>query len=111
MKVICLDGTTIECERFRAIDEGVLIFDAETGEETEADEATGFVPHSELRYVLPDRAQPTSPEQEAPQQQLGQGASSGRWVQGQSHMQEQPPQGTAPPGQPTSPPGEGPRQR
>lgn len=122
MKVICVDGTCISCNKFRAIDGGVLLFADEPTDESGADEdeereASGFVPYEELRYVLPEGVpfnspvseseptgtqspeQPMAPAQEFPQQgspqqvPQGQGASSGR---------SQPPQG--PPQQP--PPGQ-----
>lgn len=59
MKLFCTDGTTIECTTFRALDSGVLLFQ---DEEPEADagheEADGFVPITQLQYVLPDEVQP-----------------------------------------------------
>lgn len=68
MQVICTDGTVLQCQRFEAIDSGVLLFeDQQRGEasneededETERDEeATAFVPLHQLRFVLPDGVQP-----------------------------------------------------
>lgn len=56
MQAVCTDGTIIECDRFRAIDDGVLLFDEESGEadEEKSEEATGFIPLQSLRFVLPD---------------------------------------------------------
>ena len=56
MQAVCTDGTIIECDRFRAIDDGVLLFDQGSGEsnEEESEEATGFIPLQSLRFVLPD---------------------------------------------------------
>lgn len=98
MKVICTDGTSIQCDRFRAIDSGILLFEdpqpdeaspegasadedaasageemEETDEDAEEQEAIGFVPSAELRYVLPDEAQPAS---QRPQSAIQQGPSS-----------------------------------
>lgn len=61
VQVVCKDGTTIQCQHFRAIDSGVLLFeesdDSQAESEDEAErEATGFVPITELRFVLPDEA-------------------------------------------------------
>lgn len=70
MKVVCKDGTTIQCQQFRAIDSGVLLFEESPGddsddEEEEGVEATGFVPIGELKYVLPDRVTPGPQGQQA----------------------------------------------
>lgn len=70
VQVVCKDGTTIQCQDFQATDSGVLFFQARTGrgedEEEEEDEraADGFVPITELQFVLSD---------ELAQQQLGRG--------------------------------------
>lgn len=90
MNVICLDGTTIECDSFRAIDGGVLVFTSEN-EATEEDAgermAAGFVPYEELRYVLPEQAQPMSAAPQGQQQgTTPHSTGTGQWVQ-------QPPQG------------------
>ena len=88
MDVICLDGTTIQCDRFRATDEGILLFSATEEEEDPA--PTGFIPHQSLRYVLEEQPQQRSPE-------------TGQWVSGdqpQPHQaQKQPPAASPPPGQ------------
>jgi len=60
--IICKDGTTIQCRDFRATDSGVLFFQSTPGrreeeeedEEEEAESASGFVPITELKFVLPD---------------------------------------------------------
>jgi len=79
--IICNDGTTIQCQDFEAIDSGVLFFqemrgrrttDEEDDEEDEEESASGFVPITELRFVLPDEmvqgqaAQPAGTPQAAP---------------------------------------------
>jgi predicted flap endonuclease-1-like 5' DNA nuclease len=48
MLVFTADGPTVECANFKAIDEGVLLF-----EDEKRKRVVGFVPHSELRFVLP----------------------------------------------------------
>ena len=67
MQVICTDGTVLQCQRFEAIDSGVLLFDEQQRveaseeddeDETERDEASAFVPIHQLRFVLPDGVQP-----------------------------------------------------
>ena len=94
MKAICTDGTIVECDRFRAIDEGVLLFDdpeeieEEGGEDVEiSEEAAGFIPLRELLYVLPDRVELGGPQaQPQPMQQ-----------QQQMQPPSQPPQQSPPP--------------
>lgn len=81
MQVICTDGTVLECQRFEAIDSGVLLFGegrtASTGEEDEEEEAEyeeafGFVPLHSVRYVLPEGAMGgRATGQPAPQQTPG----------------------------------------
>lgn len=102
MQVVCLDGTTIECGRFKAIDEGVLLFedaaeDSDDDDEAESDEAIGFIPMGELRFVLPEEVEyePTGGQQQPSQQQPP-----------QQQMQQQPPQQqsqTPPQRQPSNP--------
>lgn len=72
MQVICTDGTVLQCQRFKAIDSGVLLFGespsqgarGEEGEEEEEEEAemeeeaNAFVPIHQLRFVLPEGVQP-----------------------------------------------------
>lgn len=48
LTVVCKDGTTVACENFTAIDSGVLLT-----EDLERERVVGFVPHGQLRYVLP----------------------------------------------------------
>lgn len=91
MQVICTDGTVIECERFEAIDSGVLLFgeertaraaedEEEEEEAAEHEEAFGFVPIHSVRYVLPEGALGPrgagQPQQPAPTG-AGQGAPPG----------------------------------
>ena len=62
MQVVCTDGTTIQCNDFEAIDSGVLLYQESGRRETRDDEAdeeserraAGFVPITELRFVVPD---------------------------------------------------------
>lgn len=65
MKIYCSDGTTVDCAAFRALDSGILLFDEEPEGDEAHDEATGFVPITQLQYVLPDDARPGP--QQAPQ--------------------------------------------
>lgn len=104
MQVLCTDGTTLQCERFEAIDSGVLLFGGsgqrgsseEDAEEEESEEAMAFVPIHQLRFVLPDDTQigpgtqPTSQRTQA----------GGQPAPGQPGAQT-PPQGMT--GQPTPP--------
>jgi len=72
VQIICKDGTTIQCADFEAIDSGVLFFQeaaaqtAETEEEEEEEEeerkADGFVPITELHFVLPDEMVQQAPQ-------------------------------------------------
>ncbi|WP_436928019.1 hypothetical protein [Halosimplex amylolyticum] len=64
MQVICKDGTAIQCSDFEAVDSGVLLYQEQGRRETRGEEeeeeseeerrATGFVPITELKFVLPD---------------------------------------------------------
>ena len=66
MQVVCKDGTTINCHDFEATESGVLFFqrppvlrsetedEEEESEDDELGRASGFIPISELRFVLPD---------------------------------------------------------
>lgn len=97
MKVICTDGTAITCESFRAVDSGVLLFDEpESERDDEEAGAIGFVPITELRYVLPDEVQPG-------QQPAGAQAGMQRHRQAGSMggQPPQPPMQQQPGGQPT----------
>ncbi len=87
MQVVCLDGTVIHCDKFRAIDAGVLTFEGAAGGEDE-EEAIGFVPHEELRYVLPEDVQPGTPVG-AQQQATPAPQGTGQWVQGQPAQQQE----------------------
>lgn len=114
MKIICKDGTTIQCDDFEAIDSGVLFFQetpprADEGDEEEEEEeserkADGFIPIMEVHFVLPDgmvqqTPQPTgAPEQaraagttQAPPPQQGGGM-------GQQQQMQQQPRGPGQPG-------------
>lgn len=75
MQVICTDGTVLQCQRFEAIDSGVLLYGesppAEAGEEEEEpeedEEAMAFIPLHQLRFVLPEGVQPGAPGEQVPQ--------------------------------------------
>jgi hypothetical protein len=96
MQVVCTDGTAIQCSDFEAIDSGVLLYQdsdrretrAEDDDETEAEErrATGFVPITELRFVVPDEMLGTA-------------------SRGQRAPAPEPARGGAPSGTPTAPGG------
>jgi len=97
MQVVCKDGTAIQCTDFEAIDSGVLLYqesgrrDTRGEDEEEAEEeerrASGFVPITELRFVVPDEMlQTAGRSQRAPAPESGRGG--------------------APPGAPTGPAGQ-----
>ncbi|MFC7044519.1 hypothetical protein ACFQH6_03040 [Halobacteriaceae archaeon GCM10025711] len=46
MKAICVDGTHVDCESFETAKGGVTL--------TVDDDPVAFIPHHELRYVVPD---------------------------------------------------------
>lgn len=102
MQVICTDGSVLTCDRFEAIDSGVLLFGSqqrqaemenEDEEEDDEPEADAFVPLHQLRFVLPEGIQP-----------LGGGQSTARQAT-QGGTQQVPPmsgppqQGQVPPSQ------------
>jgi hypothetical protein len=110
VQVICKDGTTIQCQDFEAIDSGVLFYqdrpgrrEATTAEDEEAEEemherASGFVPITELRFVLSDEmvqqqaAQRSAVPEQGPASQVPPSAPqqrSGRMAQ-QQQMQQFP---------------------
>lgn len=86
MQVVCTDGTAIQCSDFEAIDSGVLLYqesgrrDTRSGDEAEEEEAerraTGFVPITELRFVVPDEMLGTAGRgQRAPAPESGRGGA------------------------------------
>lgn len=88
MQIICKDGTTIQCTDFQAIDSGVLFFQEAMGRATEEEEeeeaeeeerkADGFVPITELHFVLPDAmVQQTPQPTRVPEQGRAGGMSQG----------------------------------
>ncbi|MBX0288404.1 hypothetical protein [Haloarcula salinisoli] len=110
MQIICKDGTTIQCEDFQATDSGVLFFQgameqaAEGGEEEEEEEeeerkADGFVPITELHFVLPDEMVQQAPQPTgAPEQGRAGGPPQGAPPQqggglAQQQQMQQPPRG------------------
>jgi hypothetical protein len=111
MQVVCKDGTTIQCHDFEAIDSGVLLFEeqsrreAPTSEEDEESEeerrATGFVPITELKFVVPDELLGGARGQQAMQTEQpgvppGAPRGTGGQVAQQQQMQQQPGPGRAP---------------
>ena len=63
MQILCQDGTTIQCRDFEVTGSGVLFFretpgreetEEENGDEKAERRASGFVPITELQFVLPD---------------------------------------------------------
>jgi len=115
VQIICKDGTTIQCADFEAIDSGVLFFQeameqAADSSEEEAEEepaerkADGFVPITELHFVLPDEMVQQPPQTTGT---LEQGRSGGPpqgtpTQQGgglaQQQQMQQPPRGPGQPG-------------
>jgi len=105
VQIICKDGTTVQCRDFEATDSGVLFYQQQpgTGGEEEDEQATekasGFVPITELRFVLPDELvkQPTAQRSPAQQQSMPGQAPPGapRQQAGgrsqQQQIQQQPP--------------------
>lgn len=111
VQIICKDGTTIQCRDFEATDSGVLFFlerpgREETEEENEDEKAerraSGFVPVTELQFVLPDEmTQQGGPqrvgapeERPAPTPRRGAGMAQQQQLQGfpGSSTPSQPPQ-------------------
>ena len=107
MQIICKDGTTIQCADFEAIDSGVLFFQEATARTSEAEEeeeeeeaerkADGFVPITELHFVLPDEMvqqapQPTGVPEQGRAGGMGQGAPTqqGGGLAQQQQMQQMP---------------------
>lgn len=86
MQVVCSDGTTLQCADFEAIDAGVLLYGE--GEEEDEEKAIGFIPITELRYVLPEGVRPQA--QQGPMMQPG-GPAGGRPAPGQQPRSRQPP--------------------
>lgn len=102
MQVICKDGTSIQCADFEAVDSGVLFYqESPQAEEADDDEeseqrATGFVPITELRFVLPDELA-RGAAQPAPTPQRGAGQPpTGAPPTGQQSQAGQPTQGGQP---------------
>ena len=127
MQVICTDGTVLQCDRFEAIDSGVLLFDQERGrqesmeaeeeeadeEEAEADEeASAFVPLHQLRFVLPDDVRPDRATGQQTSQPTPQPPTQTPPMGGAPQQGQMPPQ-QPPSGQPPQQggPGQGPGSR
>jgi len=95
VQVICKDGTTIQCEDFEATDSGVLFYQEASGrqegesedEKEERHSASGFVPVTELRFVLPDEM--VQRQARARQAGVPQGAPSGGMQAPQQATQQQ----------------------
>lgn len=60
MKAICTDGTEIECKNFKAVEGGVLLT-----RDKKRKTVFGFVPNTNLAYVLPDDVAPARSSDEA----------------------------------------------
>lgn len=105
MQVICKDGTTIQCSDFEAVDSGVLLYQeqgrrearSEDDEEEEEEErrATGFVPVTELKFVLPDEmvgagGQQTGTAERGRGTPPGAPMGTGGQIAQQQQMQQQP---------------------
>ena len=115
MQIICKDGTTIQCRDFEAIDSGVLFYQkstvhgGETGEEDEEEEeemetgADGFVPITELHFVLPDEMVQQVPGQRAGTAQQGRTAQQPPGTPTQQGGMAQQQQMQQPPGSPGQP--------
>lgn len=102
MNVICADGTSLQCAAFEAIDSGVLLYESEPSEDEDEElRATGFVPITHLRYVLPEGISPgpqpgqqvTQPRPETRPRQPTGAAGPGR--------QQSPPSGSSGSSRPT----------
>lgn len=105
MQVICKDGTTIQCSDFEAVDSGVLLYRERSRRETRSEEdeededeerrATGFVPITELKFVLPDELASAGGQQTGTAER-GRGAppgapmGAGGQIAQQQQMQQQP---------------------
>lgn len=61
LTAVCTDGTTIECANFTAIESGVLLT-----QDVKRKQVVGFVPHGELRYVLPTEVVRAAAEEPGP---------------------------------------------
>jgi hypothetical protein len=53
MIAFCEDGMTVQCEGYKSIKKGVVLFRDE-----DRDEVIGFISHDELKYIVPDQAYP-----------------------------------------------------
>jgi hypothetical protein len=59
MRVVLTDGSELRCENFKAIDPGVLLT-----KDKKRKKVIGFVPHGEVRYVVPDDLDVVTPAQD-----------------------------------------------
>ncbi|WP_436912306.1 hypothetical protein [Halosimplex marinum] len=99
MQVVCKDGTAIQCTDFEAIDSGVLLYQEPERRETRGDEeeeaeeeerrAAGFVPITELRFVVPDEMLQAGGRQRAPAPESGRGGAPPGAPTGQGGMAQQ----------------------
>lgn len=100
MQIICKDGTTIQCHDFEAIDSGVLFYREAPGTQAEGEDeedeedlkADGFVPITEVHFVLPDEMVQQAPAQRgaAPEQgRTGQAPPGAPTQQGGLAQQQQ----------------------
>jgi len=101
MQIICKDGTTIPCEEFEAVESGVLFFESAQATEDESEEtediearASGFVPVTELQFVLPDAMVQQQPPATGQHRGVGQPPQQLEGMAQQQGMQQPPgPQG------------------
>lgn len=114
MNVICADGTRLQCATFEATDSGVLLFDEEPSDEEDERaerQPIGFVPITELRYVLPEGVTPGP----RPGQQAGTSEQRGPPIQSAGGAGPQRSQSQSSPGPrrrgPRGPPGSGRQQQ
>lgn len=56
MRVVLTDGSEFACRNFKAIDSGVLLT-----KDKKRKKVIGFVPHHQLRYVVEDDLEPSTP--------------------------------------------------
>lgn len=91
MQVICTDGTTFSCEGYELTEYGIRLYGQEQDPDPERydedPEPVAYIPHDQLRYVLPDGVQPNAPVSTATQNQQPMGAAP---------PNSQPPAGPAP---------------
>jgi len=97
MNVVCVDGTQFTCTSYELTNKGVKLYSADVEEMDDAsarysaddsDEfQIGFVPESQLQYILPDGVVPAGRQSASvPQQPAGTVPPAGR--RGPNHRQQ-----------------------